>query len=121
MLIIDDLGHQLHNGMAVVDLPGKINLAVLPHTPHGRRIADAGHQAGKEILLHAPMSNVSNTPLGSGALTPALSSEAFEKNLTEKLGSEVAITHNKKGKGKMVISYKTLTELDAIVARLRSF
>lgn len=87
VLIIDDLGHQLRNGMAVADLPGKINLAVLPHTPHGRRIANAGHKVGKEILLHAPMSNVSNIPLGSGALTPALSRQEFEKNLLESLAS----------------------------------
>lgn len=47
--------------------------------------------------------------------------EQLAENLSAKLGSEVAISHNKKGKGKMVISYSTLTELDAIAARLRSF
>ena len=47
--------------------------------------------------------------------------EELANNLTEKLGSDVAISHNKKGKGKMVISYTTLAELDAIAARLRSF
>lgn len=90
VLIIDDLGHQLRNGMAVAELPGKINLAVLPHTPHGRRIANAGHNVGKEILLHAPMSNVSNMPMGNGALTPALNREDFEKSL---LGSLASVPH----------------------------
>ena len=47
--------------------------------------------------------------------------EQLAQNISEKLGAEVAISHNKKGKGKMVISYGNIAELDAIVARLRSF
>jgi len=45
----------------------------------------------------------------------------LEQNLSEKLGSQVTIAHNKKGKGKLVISYTNLEELDGIVARFRSF
>jgi len=45
----------------------------------------------------------------------------LEQNLSEKFGSEVTIAHNKKGKGKLVISYTNLEELDGIVARFRSF
>ena len=47
--------------------------------------------------------------------------KALEQNLSEKLGSQITISHNKKGKGKMVISYTSLDELDGIVARFRSF
>lgn len=46
---------------------------------------------------------------------------SLEQDLAKKLGANVAISHNKKGKGKMVVSYGDLAELDAIVARLRSF
>jgi ParB family chromosome partitioning protein len=45
----------------------------------------------------------------------------LEQNLSEKFGSQVTISHNKKGKGKLVISYTNLEELDGIVARFRSF
>ncbi|NQZ21303.1 MAG: ParB/RepB/Spo0J family partition protein [Colwellia sp.] len=45
----------------------------------------------------------------------------LEQNLSEKFGSQVTIVHNKKGKGKLVISYTNLEELDGIVARFRSF
>jgi len=45
----------------------------------------------------------------------------LEQNLSEKFGSQVTIAHNKKGKGKLVISYTNLAELDGIVARFRSF
>jgi uncharacterized protein len=86
-LIIDDLGHQWGNGMAMVNLPGKVNLAVLPHTPHSSRLAEAGFEAGKEILLHAPMSNLGGMPLGPGGLTPELSREEFELTLMQAIDS----------------------------------
>ena len=47
--------------------------------------------------------------------------KALEQNLSEKLGSAVVISHNKKGKGKLVISYSDLSELDGIVSRFNSF
>ena len=65
----------------MVDLPGKINLAVLPHTPHAEELAQAGFTAGKEIMLHAPMSNAGGTLLGPGGLTPLLSREEFDRTL----------------------------------------
>ena len=47
--------------------------------------------------------------------------KALEQSLSEKLGSAVVINHNKKGKGKLVISYSDLSELDGIVSRFNSF
>jgi ParB family chromosome partitioning protein len=47
--------------------------------------------------------------------------KSLEQNLSEKLGSQVTIAHNKKGKGKLVISYTNLDELEGIVDRFRSF
>ncbi len=74
----------------MVNLPGKVNLAVLPHTPHSRELAEAGFAAGKEIMLHAPMSNAGGSPLGAGGLTPALSREEFDRTLA---GNIDAIPH----------------------------
>lgn len=90
VLIIDDLGHRRDQGMAMVNLPGKVNLAVLPHTPHARELAQAGFAAGKEIMLHTPMSNAGGMPLGAGGLTPSLSREAFDRTLE---GNIEAIPH----------------------------
>ena len=47
--------------------------------------------------------------------------KVLEDNLTEKFGSQVTISHNKKGKGKLVISYTNREELDGIVSRFNSF
>jgi ParB family chromosome partitioning protein len=43
----------------------------------------------------------------------------IEKNLTEKLGLKVAVSHNKKGKGKLVISYENLAELEAFITKIQ--
>ncbi len=66
----------------------------------------------KKVL--APQTTVEEKPKDKNA-------EIMAKSLTDKIGAAVAISHNKKGKGKMVISYDTLDELDTIVARFRSF
>ncbi|MCG9739276.1 ParB/RepB/Spo0J family partition protein [Shewanella insulae] len=43
----------------------------------------------------------------------------LESQLIEKLGAKVSISHNKKGKGKMVINYQNLAELDGIIEKIR--
>jgi ParB family chromosome partitioning protein len=42
----------------------------------------------------------------------------FEQDLADKLGVKVAINHNKKGKGKLVISYDNLAKLEEILAKI---
>jgi len=43
---------------------------------------------------------------------------SLEQQLSEKLGSSVTINHNKKGKGKLVINYNNLDELDGILTKI---
>ncbi|MFD2165787.1 ParB/RepB/Spo0J family partition protein [Thalassotalea euphylliae] len=43
---------------------------------------------------------------------------SLEQTLAERIGSPVAISHNKKGKGKLTISYTSLDELDGILAKI---
>lgn len=82
VLIIDDLGYELEAGQMAVDLPGKVNLAILPHTPNSRDLALRGMAAGKEILLHTPMSNLNAAPLGAGGLTAAMSEQELRDTLS---------------------------------------
>ena len=42
----------------------------------------------------------------------------LQERLSEKLGAKVAINHHPKGKGKLVISYTNLDELDGILKRI---
>ncbi|MCC5878346.1 MAG: ParB/RepB/Spo0J family partition protein [Idiomarina sp.] len=45
--------------------------------------------------------------------------QQLESRLSERLGATVAITHNRKGKGKVVINYASLDELDGILAHIK--
>jgi ParB family chromosome partitioning protein len=45
--------------------------------------------------------------------------ERLEQELAEKLGAKVAIQQGPKGKGKLVVSYNTLDELDGILAHIQ--
>ncbi|GGB65500.1 ParB/RepB/Spo0J family partition protein [Shewanella inventionis] len=43
----------------------------------------------------------------------------LEQELIERLGAKVAINHGTKGKGKIVINYQNLAELDGILSKIR--
>lgn len=85
VIIIDDIGHHLSPGKAAVDLPWKLNIAVLPYTPHGKTLAERAHRAGKEVMLHAPMSTIGSIPLGRGGLTHELEEQEFRQTLADSL------------------------------------
>ena len=85
VIIIDDIGHHLGPGKAAIDLPGKLNIAILPYTPHAKILAQRAHHSGKEILLHTPMSTIGSIPLGRGGLTTELSEEEFRSTLAKSL------------------------------------
>jgi polysaccharide deacetylase 2 family uncharacterized protein YibQ len=87
ILIIDDLGHHLHRGIRAIELPGKVNVAILPHTPGSRLLAERAGAAGQEVILHAPMSNIHHKPLGPGGLTSDMSEQVFLDTLSRSLGS----------------------------------
>jgi polysaccharide deacetylase 2 family uncharacterized protein YibQ len=74
-IIVDDIGYNLSQGRKLAQMPLPLTLAVLPFTPHGAELADMGHHHGKEIILHAPMSNEHQLALGPGALTSGISRE----------------------------------------------
>ncbi len=45
--------------------------------------------------------------------------EALERSLSEKLATRVALQHGRNGRGKLVIAYHSLDELDGILERIR--
>ena len=51
-------------------------------------------------------------------ITPCVDVSRLEKNISERLGADIAIKHRKNGKGRLVISYNSLDELDGIVEHL---
>lgn len=57
----------------------------------------------------------------SKAKTPKASADVrqLQESLSEKLGAEVLIQHSAKGKGKLVINYNSLDELDGILGHIK--
>jgi ParB family chromosome partitioning protein len=59
----------------------------------------------------------SETPAAATAANPDV--QRLELDLAEKLGARVAIQHTRSGKGKLVVSYNSLDELDGILEHIR--
>lgn len=77
-IIIDDLGYQLEAGRRAIQLPGPITFAVLPGTPHSRRLAGFAHDRGKEVLMHLPLEAVNyEGPAEPGGVTLDMSRDVF--------------------------------------------
>jgi len=87
VIIIDDLGYNLANGLGIVNLPGPITLAVIPHTPHGASLARRGAAADKQIMLHVPMQNHAGIKLGPGGLTLEMKEQEFKQVLHKSMAS----------------------------------
>lgn len=81
MVIIDDIGYNAELGRRAADLDGQFTLAILPFTPHSTELAERAHARGKELILHAPMSNTRDIPLGQGALQSNMTDTAFTQAL----------------------------------------
>ncbi|MCC4308363.1 divergent polysaccharide deacetylase family protein [Alcanivorax marinus] len=72
-IIIDDLGYNRAAGEAVLALPAPLTCAVIPETPHGRRLAREAAAAGKEVMIHLPMATLDARRLDAGALHDGMS------------------------------------------------
>lgn len=64
VLVVDDLGNQRSSGREIIESPWITTVAIMPERPYTRVLADYAHQLGKEIIVHAPMSNLIDFPLG---------------------------------------------------------
>lgn len=65
-IIIDDLGYGWHQGRDLVSLPHDLTLAIIPDAPYAKRLAELAHENNREIMLHAPMETLDETPWESG-------------------------------------------------------
>lgn len=86
-IIIDDIGYNLALSERAARLPGQFTLAVLPFTPHGNQVAHLADERGKELMLHLPMSNLKDMPLGRGGLTTGMARETLQNTLRADLVS----------------------------------
>lgn len=86
-IIIDDIGYNIPMGKRAVNVAAPITVSVLPRTPGAASLAKAAHQAGKQVMLHIPMSNIKKQTLGPGALTAEMSKEELISSLKDSLSA----------------------------------
>lgn len=86
-IIIDDMGHNLHEGQRLANLDQPLTLAFLPYRRHTDDLARLAHSRDKEIMLHAPMANTRNFGLGPGGLTPDMDEKSLTTTLRRALQS----------------------------------
>jgi polysaccharide deacetylase 2 family uncharacterized protein YibQ len=84
-IIIDDIGNNESRGLRTVFLDGPVTLAILPNRPYSKSLAQKAHQQGKELLLHAPMENLRDMPLGQGALTSKMDAGEYQRQLIKNI------------------------------------
>lgn len=86
-IIIDDLGNNLSDGQRAINLPGPVTYAILPDRPYSHRLAEQAHRNGKEIMLHMPMDNTHDQPMGPGGLTIKQDRSHYEKRLQQAIAT----------------------------------
>ncbi len=84
-IIIDDLGYNLEPLSAVTSNPHALTLAIIPHTPYGKKIAESAYQSDKEVMLHTPMET-----LGQSKWEQGLRVDMAEEELTTTLRGMLA-------------------------------
>jgi len=90
----------------------------------GKAQSDAAHQVVHKGLsvreteqLVRRLNERPHHPKATTAKDP--DTRALEERLSEKLGARVAIQHSATGKGKLVIEYNSMDELDGILTRIK--
>jgi polysaccharide deacetylase 2 family uncharacterized protein YibQ len=89
-IIIDDIGYRLRDDLRAIAIPGALAYAILPHSPHARRMSRLAHSVGKLVLVHQPMESArsgKNAYLGPGVLWLDMTHDQFLRTLTNNLRS----------------------------------
>jgi len=127
------------NYLRLLKLPVKVQVGVregLISMGHARALVSAGDSKKQEILFtkiltdQLSVRDLENLIKGKpsilskskGNLSPKLSSviQASQQYLAEKVNSKVSINTNEKGKGKLVIDFKSITDLEKILKHLNA-
>lgn len=86
-VVVDDLGNQWRSGLEAIQIPFIKTVAIMPGRPYSERLAEATNQAAKTVIVHAPMSNQSDFPLGPLGLDRAEGRHQLLANLDQGLDS----------------------------------
>lgn len=80
-ILIDDMGHSVRSNKQALALPGPVSYAFLPFARYSKEMALSAKKLDRDVLLHAPMENIHNIPLGPGGMTSDMSESDFKQML----------------------------------------
>lgn len=81
VLVLDDLGNQRASGIEAINIPWVTTVAIMPARPYSQELAEFAQQMGKEIIIHAPMSNSIDFPLGALGLDRSDGRQQLQENI----------------------------------------
>lgn len=84
----------------------------------GRQVVAKGLSVRQTETLVRSFQENKNNKKPAPAKTPSADIRHLQEQLSERLGAGVEIQHTAKGKGKLVINYNSLDELDGILAHI---
>lgn len=86
-VVIDDLGNHWVSGLEAIAVPYIQTIAIMPGRPYTRRLAEVSYRASKTVIVHAPMSNQGDFPLGPMGLDRREGRDQLLANLWQGLDS----------------------------------
>lgn len=86
-IVIDDMGEDVSAVRTLARLPFPVTIAVLPRSSRARKVAETGHLAGLEILVHQPAEprNYPKANPGPNALLVSLPDQEIEARVRDSL------------------------------------
>ena len=89
-------------------------------TGAARQVVERGYTVREtELLVRRRLQEQQGAPKGAKSHAADPNVSRLERQLSEKLGAKVQVEQGGKGKGKLVIHYTSLDELDGILAHIR--
>ena len=85
LIIIDDVGYNLHQIQPFLKIEGPIVFAILPGVPYSRQAAEMVHSAGKTCIIHQPMQAVTVQNLGENPILAEMDKEDIRKVLKKSM------------------------------------
>ncbi len=87
-IVLDDWGYSQQLVPQVLQLPGPVTLAILPHRPYSAAIAKAVRGSSCEAILHMPMeSNNAHSAREPHVLTPPMSAAQVRQSFDQALAT----------------------------------
>lgn len=87
VLVMDDLGESMGVAQTLARLSFPVTFAVWPRSSHAREVAETGHAAGREIIIHQPTEPLRFPEVnpGPGALLVSLPDAEIEARVRDSL------------------------------------